>query len=702
MTPHPYTAAAATDAKPVGSPTDALESPAPGKAQRPRTVIITTVHGRHDHLRKQREALGASSLLPDEHLIITMDDDELAQALASEPASEVPTRTAAAPSSPTATLPLAAARNIGAELSKSALRPSTAAHSESSDISSTEGHAEDLLIFLDVDCIPHPDLVRGYLQAAQENPGALLCGPVAYLPETDLQDLSPRYLDSLAEPHPARPAPEPGQYTQDSNYDLFWSLSFAVRRSVWENIGGFDERFTGYGGEDTDFAQQARSRGVGLCWVGSARAYHQHHPVSNPPVEHLDDILANGRRFANKWGRWPMQGWIAAFQERGLVTCLSRDGDTDYVRTIRVASVPQSHVYIRHLSPPEGERSAVVRLPDPPARREDHPTGAPWWPPRMLDPEWILAPRGPEEDFDIFHIHFGFDAESPQRLHEVVDALDTKGVPLVYTVHDLQNPHHTDTALHTAQLDVLIPRAAAVITLSRRAAEIIEDRWGVRARVVPHPHVVDLPLIQDYGVSPRREPEEFRLGIHLKSLRQNMSAIPVLEAALEAVHGIPGGVLQVNVHRDVYDDAGPEFNPQKHDPELVQWLNTHPVDLRVHNYFTDGELYDYIAGLHASLLPYRFGTHSGWMEACHDLGTTVIAPDVGCYASQGADLTYRWRGEELDVASLRQAVRDAAVAHGRRAEDSSHRCTKRRQWRTDQRRQIAAVHEDIYRQLLQR
>ena len=39
---------------------------------------------------------------------------------------------------------------------------------------------------------------------------------------------------------------------------LFWSLNFAVRRTVWDELGGFDEGFGGYGGEYTDLAFTAR------------------------------------------------------------------------------------------------------------------------------------------------------------------------------------------------------------------------------------------------------------------------------------------------------------------------------------------------------------------------------------------------------------------------------------------------------------
>ena len=72
-------------------------------------------------------------------------------------------------------------------------------------------------------------------------------------------------------------------------------------------------------GEDTDLGMVARREGVDLVWVGGAHAYHQHHPVSSPPVEHLDDILRNGALFAERWGEWPMSGWIDGFVDAGAV-----------------------------------------------------------------------------------------------------------------------------------------------------------------------------------------------------------------------------------------------------------------------------------------------------------------------------------------------------------------------------------------------
>lgn len=191
----------------------------------------------------------------------------------------------------------------------------------------------DLLVFLDVDCLPHPELLARYERAAADVIGpAVLCGPVTYLPEGTLPD-DPADADTHVAPHPARPAPAPDstQSARDDEWDLFWSLSFACTPATWAAIGGFDEAYEGYGGEDTDFAQRAARAGVALVWVGGAHALHQFHPTSTPPWQHLDDILRNGRIFARRWGRWPMAGWIAAFAEAGAIELV----DGDWVRTDR-------------------------------------------------------------------------------------------------------------------------------------------------------------------------------------------------------------------------------------------------------------------------------------------------------------------------------------------------------------------------------
>ncbi|WP_260853258.1 glycosyltransferase family 2 protein [Kocuria palustris] len=196
-----------------------------------------------------------------------------------------------------------------------------AARNAAGDAAARDG--AEVIVFLDADCVPGPELGPAYAAAAAEHPG-VLCGPVTYLRAED-RGCELSRLPALRSPHPARPDPPAGEVRRASPAQrvLFWSLSFALTSATWRELrrrfGGFCERFTGYGGEDTDFAMSLAHEGIPLQWVGGADAFHQWHPVSSPPVEHLDDILRNGEVFARRWGWWPMEGWFEAFEQRGLV-----------------------------------------------------------------------------------------------------------------------------------------------------------------------------------------------------------------------------------------------------------------------------------------------------------------------------------------------------------------------------------------------
>ena len=262
-----------------------------------RTALITTAHGRAQHLHRQLDGISRSARLPDTHVIVAIDDPAVSDVVAASGNTAHVVHYEGPPGS----LPVASARNIGA----------LAALNEGAE----------LLAFLDVDCIPGRNLLGRYYEAGVdlEHRDALLCGPVTYLPPPRGSEGYPMALEPMINPHPARPAPPDGDVVSSGDYELFWSLSFALTAATWRRIGGFYDRYRGYGAEDTDFAQTARAAGVPMRWVGGAHAFHQFHSVSDPPVEHLHDIVRNARIFQERWGWWPMSNWLDAFEQRGLI-----------------------------------------------------------------------------------------------------------------------------------------------------------------------------------------------------------------------------------------------------------------------------------------------------------------------------------------------------------------------------------------------
>jgi hypothetical protein len=183
----------------------------------------------------------------------------------------------------------------------------------------------------------------------------------------------------------------------------------------------------------------------------------------------------------------------------------------------------------------------------------------------------------------------------------------------------------------------------------------------------------------------------FTVGVHAKSVRPGMDPLPVIRALAGVVPDLPGGRLRVDIHHDVYDADG-----TRRDPVLAGYLQRAAaraeIDLRVHDCFSDAELWAYLESLDVSVLPYRFGTHSGWLEACYDLGTAVIAPSCGYFAEQRPCLSYRHDEAGLDAASLERAV---LHAYQRRPRWQARAGGRRRE-----RAGVAAAHRRLYGELL--
>lgn len=249
--------------------------------------VLTLVRNRESHLRQLLEGLRRSTRTPDELVIVDMSDTPVS--IPPLPFPVVVDRFE------TDGLPLAEARNRAARRAR-----------------------HPRLVFLDVDCIPLGDCVAR-LDEALADRNALLCADIRYLgPDDARQHWDERDLLAAGARHPVRDFPEVG-LRREANPGLFWSLAFAIHAGTFQKLGGFDETFRGYGAEDTDFGFRADAAGLPLLFVGGAIACHQHHESHDPPVQHLDDIAANAKRFHARWRRWPMEGWLASFAAMGLV-----------------------------------------------------------------------------------------------------------------------------------------------------------------------------------------------------------------------------------------------------------------------------------------------------------------------------------------------------------------------------------------------
>lgn len=344
---------------------------------------------------------------------------------------------------------------------------------------------------------------------------------------------------------------------------------------------------------------------------------------------------------------------------------------------IRIAAVPAAHPYVVAVTPDDG--SVEVR-PDPVV---DAAEPSRWWPPAVLDAAWI---RRHAHDVDLVHVHFGMESLPEGRLAAALDAAAEARLPVVSTVHDLDNPQLEDQSRHLRDLDVIVPRADALVTLTDVAADRILARWGRRATVLPHPTLLD-------AGAPRVRPHAgaFVVGMHLRDLRPSIDAVPATRALLASLdalraNGVPaqGRVL---------------VNERTRDPDavraIVELVAGRPDCAVVERPRPDdAALVDEVDELDVAWLPYRHGTHSGWVELCYDRAVPVVGPGSLPMAHQHPQ-EYR----SVDgPGGPAEAVR-SAIAIGTRPGSTARRAAieRRRHARAAERKGVRRAHAALYR-----
>ena len=250
--------------------------------------VVTLAKGRPDHLVNVVRGLSQQTMRPVELIVAVMQDT-----LYDLPDAPFPIRQIRIDAD---ALPLAMARNVAAGAAQG-----------------------EVLVFLDMDCIPTPELVADYAGFAATFDG-LLMGEVMYLPGgATAGNWSYADFAAVAERHSDRRGPPAEGLEVCADYLCFWSLNFAMRRETFLRVGGFDERYVGYGGEDTDFGKTLDQANVTIAWIKGGLAYHQYHPHHMPPVHHIDSVVRNAQLFEAKWGYRTMGHWLHAFRLMGLI-----------------------------------------------------------------------------------------------------------------------------------------------------------------------------------------------------------------------------------------------------------------------------------------------------------------------------------------------------------------------------------------------
>lgn len=289
--------------------------------------VITLARGRDDHLVNLVKGLANQSVPPNELVVAVMQETPYVL--------------------PDVGFPIRQFHVLGDDLPLAAARNAAARRAVGRD-----------LVFLDMDCIPAPDLVEIYRDRLERLDG-LLMGEVLYLPGGATEgDWDCSAFAAQGVKHSDRYGPPASEIEPCADYRCFWSLNFAIRRDTFLAAGGFDERYRGYGAEDTDFGKSVTMAGVPLAWIQGGLAFHQYHPHFMPPVHHLDSVVRNAELFEAKWGYRTMGHWLHAFRLMGLVD----DAEGAPIRILRRPTQDDFALTGQQSHQPYANSARVIRL----------------------------------------------------------------------------------------------------------------------------------------------------------------------------------------------------------------------------------------------------------------------------------------------------------------------------------------------------
>ncbi|CAN5863292.1 hypothetical protein BH23ACT5_BH23ACT5_02080 [soil metagenome] len=234
-------------------------APDPSAGDRLTAAVVIPVYNRPDLLQRTLAGLERSTRLP---AVIVADDGSEADIAAVVAASSLDVTLVSQEHDGNGA---ARARNLGADAA--------------GDV--------DVVVFIDADCIPHPELIRRHLAWQAAAPSLVTVGSRSHVRASHLSpaDIAAGVADlesATATGFSGRPdfrrllaRRSSGLTMGDEAFRTFVSSNVAVRRDLFLEVGGFADRFSRWGSEDTELGWRLWQAGAFFVPLEDALVHHQ-------------------------------------------------------------------------------------------------------------------------------------------------------------------------------------------------------------------------------------------------------------------------------------------------------------------------------------------------------------------------------------------------------------------------------------------
>jgi GT2 family glycosyltransferase/glycosyltransferase involved in cell wall biosynthesis/polysaccharide pyruvyl transferase WcaK-like protein len=162
----------------------------------------------------------------------------------------------------------------------------------------------EALVFLNNDTIVLPGWITAMVRIMRQEPSVGIVGSKLLYPDGSIQEIGAILFTDSSAGNIGRGKPRYDPlFSFDREVDYVTGASILVQRSLWEELGGFDELYAPAYCEDSDLAMAARDRGLRvICAAGSEVVHFEHGTYGEVSAAAPKALaLANGNKLREKW-----------------------------------------------------------------------------------------------------------------------------------------------------------------------------------------------------------------------------------------------------------------------------------------------------------------------------------------------------------------------------------------------------------------
>lgn len=162
----------------------------------------------------------------------------------------------------------------------------------------------DCLVFLNNDTVPQPGWLDALLGTFEQHPRTGLVGAKLVYPDGRLQEAGGVvFADGSGWNYGRNESPDDCRYAYVRDADYCSGAAIAIRRELFERLGGFDPRYAPAYYEDTDLAFAVRAAGLRVLYQPAAVVVHDEGATSGTDLAQGPKAaqVRNQSVFAQKW-----------------------------------------------------------------------------------------------------------------------------------------------------------------------------------------------------------------------------------------------------------------------------------------------------------------------------------------------------------------------------------------------------------------